>query len=314
MGAERRRLQRTSQFQVQELKLYRYEGADARQVITARLINMNEGGMGIETAVPLEAGVFIAIEGEIVAGGACRRVKGRARVAYCLSLANHLYRVGLNLKDGETQSSSTQGSHVSPQKEPFVDYYEVLQLSPNADLETIHRVYRALAQRYHPDNRESGDEEKFKLLLKAYRVLSDPEQRRAYDIEHKAAEPRRPKVLDWPKRPPDVNVEKNKRRKLLSLLYLKRISDPEQPSLTTLEMEEMLGITREQLQFSLWYLRESGWIVRGDNGRHFITAKGVDQAESEGVLQFRDEKLISTSGQTLHPETFGAGRDSSLVV
>ncbi len=61
MGAERRRLQRTSQFQVQELKLYRYEGADARQVITARLINMNEGGMGIETAVPLEAGMFIAI-------------------------------------------------------------------------------------------------------------------------------------------------------------------------------------------------------------------------------------------------------------
>ena len=38
------------------------------------------------------------------------------------------------------------------------DYYEVLQVSPNADLDTIHRVYRLLAQRFHPDNRESGNE------------------------------------------------------------------------------------------------------------------------------------------------------------
>ena len=33
----------------------------------------------------------------------------------------------------------------------FVDYYELLQLSPNADDETIHRVFRHLAKRLHPD-------------------------------------------------------------------------------------------------------------------------------------------------------------------
>jgi DnaJ-class molecular chaperone len=32
------------------------------------------------------------------------------------------------------------------------DHYDTLQVSANADLDTIHRVYRMLAQRFHPDN------------------------------------------------------------------------------------------------------------------------------------------------------------------
>ena len=39
----------------------------------------------------------------------------------------------------------------------FQDYYEVLQLSPKADQETIDRVYRMLVKRYHPDNQETGN-------------------------------------------------------------------------------------------------------------------------------------------------------------
>ena len=54
-----------------------------------------------------------------------------------------------------------------------VDYYEFLQISPNADVDTIHRVYRFLAARFHPDNPASGDAERFRLLTTAYDVLSD---------------------------------------------------------------------------------------------------------------------------------------------
>ena len=36
-----------------------------------------------------------------------------------------------------------------------IDHYEVLQVSHRADLQTIQRVYRHLAKRYHPDNSES---------------------------------------------------------------------------------------------------------------------------------------------------------------
>ena len=59
------------------------------------------------------------------------------------------------------------------------DFYEVLQISPNADPDTIHRVYRLLAQRFHPDNQETGDPARFRQITEAYQVLSDAEQRAA---------------------------------------------------------------------------------------------------------------------------------------
>jgi curved DNA-binding protein CbpA len=61
------------------------------------------------------------------------------------------------------------------EKEP--DHYETLQISPNADPDTIHRVYRLLAQRYHPDNQETGDEKRFREINEAYAVLSDASNR-----------------------------------------------------------------------------------------------------------------------------------------
>ena len=44
---------------------------------------------------------------------------------------------------------------------PADDYYETLQISPNADPDTVHRVYRLLAQRFHPDNKETGSDVRF---------------------------------------------------------------------------------------------------------------------------------------------------------
>jgi curved DNA-binding protein len=70
------------------------------------------------------------------------------------------------------------------------DYYEFLQISPNAEAETIHRVYRFLAARLHPDNPETGDAEKFFLLKQAYDVLSKPALRAEYDAAcEKEAQP-----------------------------------------------------------------------------------------------------------------------------
>jgi curved DNA-binding protein len=72
------------------------------------------------------------------------------------------------------------------EREAFVDYYEILQLSQSADQETIERVYRLLAKRYHPDNENTGDAEKFDALVKAYRALSDTERRPAYHVKYEA--------------------------------------------------------------------------------------------------------------------------------
>ena len=69
----------------------------------------------------------------------------------------------------------------------FVDHYEVLQISPNADVETIRRVYRMQAQRFHPDNLDSGNAEAFRKISDAYEVLIDPQRRAAYDRDHREA-------------------------------------------------------------------------------------------------------------------------------
>ena len=58
--------------------------------------------------------------------------------------------------------------------ETFVDHYEILQVSQTADTETIERVYRLLAKRYHPDNSTSGDPEQFNVLRRSYDVLTNP--------------------------------------------------------------------------------------------------------------------------------------------
>src|SRR6266704_4138882 len=85
-----------------------------------------------------------------------------------------------------TESSSTSPSVYHDDMAPipdseFVDFYELLQISPNAEAETIQRVYKMLAQRYHPDNPETGELGRFLLLNQAYEELSDPEKRTAYN-------------------------------------------------------------------------------------------------------------------------------------
>ena len=65
----------------------------------------------------------------------------------------------------------------------FEDFYELLQLSPNADDETIHRVFRHLAKRFHPDA-PGGDAERFNRLVEAHQTLTDPARRAAYDARH----------------------------------------------------------------------------------------------------------------------------------
>ena len=67
----------------------------------------------------------------------------------------------------------------------FADYYEILEISPNANSGTIERMFRYLAQRYHPDNQETGDRHRFDEIMEAYETLKDPGKRARYDIDHK---------------------------------------------------------------------------------------------------------------------------------
>jgi len=65
----------------------------------------------------------------------------------------------------------------------MADYYELLGLSRNADLEEVKKGYRKLAFKYHPDRNEGSKEaeEQFKQVTEAYETLRDPEKRSIYD-------------------------------------------------------------------------------------------------------------------------------------
>lgn len=62
--------------------------------------------------------------------------------------------------------------------EPYL-LYEILEVSPNASQEVIEAAYKRLARKYHPD--VGGSNELMAALNEAYRILNDPEIRKAYN-------------------------------------------------------------------------------------------------------------------------------------
>jgi curved DNA-binding protein CbpA len=175
--------------------------------------------------------------------------------------------------------------------QPFVNHYETMQISPNADLDTINRVYRILAPRFHPNNRKTGDAEMFRALTDAYRILSDPSSRAAFDIEHRAARRLTWKIFDQTNAAQGIEAERRKRSGVLSLLYRKRIAQPEAPAMDLKEFEELLGVPKEHLEFALWYLREGGFVALTGGFCYSITLPGVDFAESLSDLRSEPHQI-----------------------
>ena len=60
------------------------------------------------------------------------------------------------------------------------DFYSTLNVDEDASYDEVKRGYRVLAKRYHPDV-SGGDEERFKDITEAYKVLSDSTSREDYD-------------------------------------------------------------------------------------------------------------------------------------
>jgi curved DNA-binding protein len=64
----------------------------------------------------------------------------------------------------------------------YVDYYQILGVSRDAEKSDVKKAYRKLARKYHPDvNQAANAEDKFKEINEAYEVLKDTDKRQAYD-------------------------------------------------------------------------------------------------------------------------------------
>jgi len=175
----------------------------------------------------------------------------------------------------------SQSTAPSPEAQTTQDYYEVLQVSASAEIETIHRVYRLLAQRFHPDNRETGNASRFRLVSDAYSVLSNPEERARYDILHQQQKQDRWRLVSTGgDSENDFEMEQRVRLTVLEVLYTKRRMEPREPAVFSLDLEGMIGRPREHLEFTVWYLGQKKFVTRDDNSRLIITAEGVEYLEA----------------------------------
>ncbi len=259
-----------------EIRIAVERGNGSLQTHSVKLADVSDWGVGFETSSPMVVGASLYAWGASIPNAPDAEHRRKVRVMHCRLAGEGAYRAGCSFEDtpSEAKLPIKQAADVS-----LVDHYEALQLSPSADSDTVHRVYRLLAQRYHPDNPDTGNATAFHALLQAHRVLSDPEKRAAYDIQHQASRALSWKIFETPQSSEGIDAERRKRAGVLSALYSKRIERPDATGLTVRELEELLSCPREHLDFTLWYLRQKNWIHNPENGRYEITVGGVDASE-----------------------------------
>ena len=145
----------------------------------------------------------------------------------------------------------------------------------------MHRVFRLLAQRCHPDNAETGNEAQFRELNEAYRVLSDPEQRARYDITHAGLRQERWRlVASGSESENNFEAERGVRLTILEVLYTRRRLEPDTAGLSPLDLEKLIGRAREHLEFTIWFLVQKKLVTRSDGAMLQITVDGVEYLEA----------------------------------
>ena len=178
-----------------------------------------------------------------------------------------------------------------------VDYYETLQISATAEAETIHRVYRLLAQRYHPDNAETGNAERFRQLTDAYKVLGDPGERARYDVVYERQRQARWRMAKVSANADaDFDAESQLRVAVLEVLCTKRRTEPNQPAMYQSELEQLTGAPREHIDFTIWYLVQKKLAQRTDQSLLAITVDGIDWLEERHRTLPKTRRLAAVNG------------------
>ncbi len=198
----------------------------------------------------------------------------------------------------------------------FVDYYEFLMVSPEADRAMIEWAVRLLVSRYGKKNGHFVDEARYNQVREAYRTLVDRDKREEYD-RRRAARRAVPAVQNGAPQPPvhapvvvpsaaapigaarrrdpndiqvklsatleDVALEKRKRQALMSALYDILLRRPRNPELGRAEVARTVGVHGDELECAIWYMRDLGFLKTTNAGLYAITPKGVEWVEAGGV-------------------------------
>ncbi len=173
----------------------------------------------------------------------------------------------------------------------FQDHYTILGVDPKANSEAIQTAYAKLAERYRPDNPDTGNPEKFESINQAFEVLCDASLRAEFDkIKGIDQDDGNPKFsgLDFFDA---LGRQTGLRAALLSVLYDRRQKKPYRPAMSMRHLDGMLAASIDEMSFAIWYLKQRGLVQSDDKSNLQITVQGMDfledkRPEPEMVLPF----------------------------
>ncbi|WP_338245008.1 J domain-containing protein [Aurantiacibacter hainanensis] len=187
----------------------------------------------------------------------------------------------------------------------FVDYYSVLQVNPDCEARILEIAYHYFAKMYHPDNIETADEERFLEVVEAYTLLRDPKKRQEYNtlyVQHVGSEktfrPDAPKFgLDERTALNDAEVQ----NQILQSLYRRRREHPTSAGIVGWLLQEKLGVSEENFEFHIWYLKSKNFIDINEEGKLAITVAGVDEIISQSRMKDAEKLLLSRARPGTEP-------------
>ena len=178
-------------------------------------------------------------------------------------------------------------------EEPFVDYYAILQESPNCSTRSLEAAYHLMAKRYHPDHAEEADVRKFTQVVSAYKALKDPQDRALYDLHYAKVT-----GFDFSASADELADERtaysdaDAHSRILQFLYKRRREKAQDPGIGRFFVQEMLNCSDELFDFHVWYLKEKGLIATSEQGTLAITILGVDHVISTSRTVIKEKLLL----------------------
>lgn len=161
----------------------------------------------------------------------------------------------------------------------FQDHYAVLGIESTAGSDEVHRAYSQLAQKFHPNNKDTADPEKFAAVNQAYEVLMDPAARQAFDVVRSGGKDEGVFVFSGDEFFQSLENEAARRSCILCLLYDRRRKKPSTPGLSFRLVESLVKASADQLQFSIWCLKQRGYVASDDKSNLLITFQGIEHLE-----------------------------------
>ena len=179
----------------------------------------------------------------------------------------------------------------------FVDYYDILQVSPDCDAKTLESAYHALAKTYHPDHTGSEETTRFNEVTAAYRILRNAEKRAEYDTLYASYNQKQ-----WYEHRSDNDVgidekaavsDADDHARILMYLYKQRRENAQNAGVVGFYLQELIQCSDEHFDFHKWYLKEKGFISITEHGTLAITIQGVEHVINMSRTTAKEKLLIA---------------------